>query len=170
MFRNGSWEGRHSPKVQLDLQAFIREIEVERALLLERRLLDRLFESWLDEALLIDDFLPQEFVNVVGEIDWGWRWSGLPSIDRQKEAAGAEIELRNHTTTLAAEYARQNKDWEVEIRQRARELALMKELGLPTAQQAVMNSQSPQQPPKDVADPIEDDVAAPATEELSTDA
>ena len=31
---------------------------------------------------------------------------------------------------LAAEYARQGKDWETELRQRAKEQALMKELGL----------------------------------------
>ncbi len=30
----------------------------------------------------------------------------------------------------AAEYARQGKDWETELRQRAKEVALMKELGL----------------------------------------
>jgi hypothetical protein len=42
--------------------------------------------------------------------------------------------LGSHTTTLAAEYARQSKDWETELRQRAKEVALMKELGLSQAE------------------------------------
>ena len=41
--------------------------------------------------------------------------------------------LASNTTTLAAEYARQGKDWETELRQRAKEVALMNELGLPAA-------------------------------------
>jgi hypothetical protein len=54
--------------------------------------------------------------------------------------------LASHTTTLATEYARQGKDWETELRQRAKEIALMKELGLSLAQAA------PQAPPADNAD------------------
>ena len=38
--------------------------------------------------------------------------------------------LGNHTTTLAYEYARQGRDWESELRQRAKEVAPMGELGL----------------------------------------
>lgn len=38
--------------------------------------------------------------------------------------------LASHTTTLAAEYAKQGRDWENELRQRGKELSLMKELGL----------------------------------------
>ena len=38
--------------------------------------------------------------------------------------------LTNNTTTLATEYAKQGKDWETELRQRAREVALCRELGL----------------------------------------
>jgi len=37
-------------------------------------------------------------------------------------------QLRRYT--LAVEYARQGKDWETELRQRAKEVTLMKELGL----------------------------------------
>ena len=41
-----------------------------------------------------------------------------------------EKRLANNTTTLAAEYAKQGKDWETELRQRAKEKSLMDELGL----------------------------------------
>ena len=43
---------------------------------------------------------------------------------------GDGTRLTNHTTTLATEYAKQGRDWEVELRQRAREVSLMNELGL----------------------------------------
>ena len=51
-------------------------------------------------------------------------------MDPDKEAKAQDKRLKNDTTTLAHEYARQGKDWEAELRQRAREKTLMKELGL----------------------------------------
>ena len=48
-------------------------------------------------------------------------------------ASAQATRLGSHTTTLASEYAKQGRDWETELRQRAKELALMAELGLPTA-------------------------------------
>ena len=67
-----------------------------------------------------------------------WFWDGHEHVDPAKEATAQATRLSNHTTTLAHEYARQGRDWEDELRQRAKELALMAELGLPvgpTAQQ-----------------------------------
>ena len=76
-----------------------------------------------------------------------WFWDGHEHVDPSKEAtypptrrvasrsevatSGAqEKRLANNTTTLAAEYAKQGKDWETELRQRAKEKSLMDELGL----------------------------------------
>lgn len=42
------------------------------------------------------------------------------------------MRLASHTTTLADEYARRGQDWETQLRQRAKELELMQELGLST--------------------------------------
>ena len=50
-----------------------------------------------------------------------------------KEANAQATRLANHTTTLANEYARQGRDWEAELRQRAKERQLMEELGLSSA-------------------------------------
>ncbi len=50
--------------------------------------------------------------------------------DPAKEANAQATRLANNTTTLAYEYARQGKDWEAELRQRAKERQLMRELGL----------------------------------------
>jgi capsid protein len=51
-------------------------------------------------------------------------------VDPAKEANAQATRLASNTTTLAAEFARQGKDWEVELRQRAKEKKLMAELGL----------------------------------------
>lgn len=95
---------------------------------LERVMLDRLLAAWVNEAALsgvLPDGLPP-----FSEWQWQWQWDGKEHVDPAKEANAAETRLRSHTTTLAAEYAKQGKQWEQELRQRAAEVALMKELGL----------------------------------------
>lgn len=57
-------------------------------------------------------------------------FDGTEHVDPSKEATAQEKRIKNLTTSLAAEYARQGKDWEKEIRQIARERDLVKELGL----------------------------------------
>ncbi len=47
-----------------------------------------------------------------------------------KKPNAQKIRLANHTTTLAHEFARQGRDWEAELNQRAKEVALMRQLGL----------------------------------------
>ena len=54
-------------------------------------------------------------------------------VDPLKDANSQDVHLANHTTTLAIEYARQGLDWEEALRQRAKEIALMQELGLAAA-------------------------------------
>jgi lambda family phage portal protein len=95
---------------------------------LERKMLDRLLEAWVNEATLAG-YVPQG-VPPFSEWDWSWQWDGKEHVDPAKEANAADTRLRNHTTTLAAEYAKQGKQWDVELRQRAAEVALMDELGL----------------------------------------
>ena len=59
-----------------------------------------------------------------------WFWDGHEHVDPLKEANAQDKRLKNGTTSLAAEYARQGKDWETELNQIARERAVMKKLGL----------------------------------------
>jgi len=137
---------------RLDLQAFWRTRQAERVLIYERQFLDPLFRDWLDEALLIPGYLPELFAETA--YDWAplWRWSEAEHVDRAKEAAGQAAELANHTTTLAREYARRGLDWEDELRQRAREMEVMRELGLTQAQAAPQPAQPPMQETKDSPD------------------
>jgi len=71
-----------------------------------------------------------------GDAPHQWFWDGHEHVDPAKKAAAQAARLSNHAITLAHEYARAGKDWQAELRQRAKEVALMKELGL-TAEQAV---------------------------------
>jgi len=97
---------------------------------LERLLLDRVLVAWLDEAALLG-IIPANLPPVV-EWNWSWVWDGNEHVDPSKEASAAETRLRTNTTTLAHEYSKQGKNWETELRQRAAELNLARELGLPT--------------------------------------
>jgi len=93
--------------------------------------LDRIFAAWLEEAVLLPEFT---FLRSAGDvIPHQWFFDGTEHVDPAKEANAQATRLTSNTTTLAAEYARQGKDWEVELRQRAKERQLMRELGLDAA-------------------------------------
>ena len=127
---------------RLDHQTYYKSIRVEQSHV-EAVVLDRILDAWLAEAVKV--FRPG-----LGQIDDAshqWFWDGHEHVDPQKEANAQAQRLASNTTTLAAEYARQGKDWETELRQRAKEVALMKELGLTTAQVA-----PPQQAKEDTSD------------------
>jgi lambda family phage portal protein len=112
---------------RMDHQVHAMNQRVERDQL-ERTMLDRVLAAWVNEAALAG-VLPAG-LPPFSEWNWGWVWDGKDHVDPAKEANAAETRLRTHTTTLAAEYARQGKRWDVELRQRAAEIALQKELGL----------------------------------------
>ena len=65
----------------------------------------------------------------------------MEHVDPAKEANAQATRLSNHTTTLAYEYARQGRDWENELKQRAREASLLKQLGLDGTQALPPGSQ-----------------------------
>jgi len=113
---------------RLDHQVYWKSLRVAQSHL-ERVVLDRLLIAWLDEAVLIKGFLPTG-LGPISQWPHRWFWDGVDHIDPLKEANAQGVRLTNHTTTLADEYARRGQDWETQLRQRAKELALMAELGL----------------------------------------
>jgi lambda family phage portal protein len=125
---------------RLDHQTYFKAIRVEQSHL-ESVVLDRILTAWLDEAVLIEDFWPGD-VGPMPEWQHQWFWDGGEHVDPAKEASAQAMRLASHTTTLAYEYAQQGRDWEEALRQRAKEVALMRELGLEVAAVGASMSQN----------------------------
>ena len=125
----GNSSGYNYASGRLDHQTYFKSIRVEQAHA-GAVVLDRIFAAWLAEAMLLSDF---SFLRGLDDLPHQWFWDGQEHVDPAKEASAQETRLRNNTTTLADEYAKQGKDWETQLRQRAKEKQLMDELGLTIA-------------------------------------
>ena len=128
----GNSSGYNYASGRLDHQTYFKSIRVEQAHL-GQTVLDRVLDAWLAEAVLLTDF---RFLRGVASLPHQWFWDGTEHVDPAKEASAQEKRLKNNTTTLADEYAKQGKDWEVQLRQRAKEKQLMAQLGLTDAEAA----------------------------------
>ncbi len=125
----GNSSGYNYASGRLDHQAFFKAIRIDQAYLADV-VLDRILRAWIDEAVLIEGYLPQAVRTLDAEFPHQWFWDGFEHVDPAKEASAQATRLQSNTTTLAAEFAKAGLDWESELRQRAREVALMGELGL----------------------------------------
>jgi lambda family phage portal protein len=140
----GNSSGYNYASGRLDHQTYYKSIRVEQSHI-ETVILDRILAAWLVEAIKVFR------LGDVADMPHQWFWDGHEHVDPAKEASAQATRLENHTTTLATEYARQGKDWETELRQRAKETGLMKELGLAPAQA------QPKAAPDDTEEKDEDD-------------
>ncbi|MBL8812301.1 MAG: phage portal protein [Planctomycetaceae bacterium] len=113
---------------RLDHQTYFKSLRIDQSRM-ELLTLDRVLTAWLDEAALIPNLLPPG-LGPFNHWSHQWFWDGHEHVDPAKEANAQATRLANHTTTLADEYARRGQDWETQLRQRAKELLLMHELGL----------------------------------------
>lgn len=102
---------------RLDIQAFQRTVQIERHDI-QLDVLDRLFELWLSMARLIPGVLPKG-VKFKPLIPHQWFWDGIGHADPKKEADAQNVKLKNGSTTLPAEYAKEGKDYEVELTRQA---------------------------------------------------
>ena len=128
---SGNSAGYNYASGRLDHQSFFKAIRIDQNHIADI-VLDHIFRAWISEAVLIEGLLPQSVRRLDADLTHQWFWDGFEHVDPAKEANAQKTRLDNHTTTLAAEYARQGRDWEEELKQRAKEAALMKELGLST--------------------------------------
>jgi lambda family phage portal protein len=146
----GNSSGYNYASGRLDHQTYYKAIRVDQARM-ALQVLDRIFSAWVAEAVLIDGLLPITVRAAArfGTIDWShqWFWDGHEHVDPLKEANAQGKRLENHTTTLADEYARKGQDWEAQLRQRAREQRLMRELGLEAKPSDGTAATPPAQPP-----------------------
>jgi lambda family phage portal protein len=151
----GNSSGYNYASGRLDHQTYFKAIRVEQAHL-EDVVLDRILAAWLDEAALIPGLLP-DGLGPFGHWPHHWFWDGHEHVDPAKEATAQATRLANHTTTLAHEYARQGRDWEEALRQRAKEIALMRDLGL-IIDQVVPDLSDPEDPEgEEIDDAISDE-------------
>jgi capsid protein len=126
---SGDSSGYNYASGRLDHQTYFKSIRVEQSHL-ECVVLDRILAAWLDEAALIPGLIPAGLPPFTAW-EHQWFWDGREHVDPAKEASAQATRLVSHTTTLAEEYARRGLDWEEQLRQRAKEIALMNQLGLP---------------------------------------
>lgn len=135
---------------RLDHQKWHKSLDVTQSEL-ESDCLDPVYTAWLDEASLIEGYLPpSEQLGGLYGTTATWMWPGREHVDPTKEATAQQTRLLSMTTTLADECAREGKDWEQTLQQRARELKLMRKLGLAPLQ-------DPSQPNRDSDDEEEED-------------
>ena len=111
---------------RLDHQLFFKAIRIEQADM-AAVVLDKILQAWVYEAMLTRDFSVLKTMNTLPH---QWFFDGTEHVDPAKEANAQKIRLESNTTTLAAEFARQGKDWETELSQRSKEKQLMTQLGL----------------------------------------
>jgi len=125
----GNSSGYNYASGRLDHQTYFKSNRIEQAHL-ECMVLDRIFDAWLDEAVLVEGLLPQSMRMTDAPRNHQWFWDGNEHVDPAKEANAQATRLSSRTTSLAREYAKQGLDWEAELRQIAKERAFMRELGI----------------------------------------
>jgi len=151
---------------RLDHQTYFKALKIEQDHL-ALAVMDRLFDAWFREYELLNNqsqYLHKApATNGSGLMATGrlsqlwcsvlrcWMWDGQEHVDPAKEANAQGTRLVNLTTNLATEYARQGKDWEIELRQIAKERALMQQLNL-----SPIDNAKPEKPPDDKTDDEED--------------
>ncbi|MCL2120014.1 MAG: phage portal protein [Planctomycetaceae bacterium] len=156
---------------RLDHQAYFKVLKIEQDHI-ALAVLDRIFDAWYREYELLNGqsqylhYAPVTNGNGLsrrrGSVEpparlRAWMWDGQEHVDPAKEANAQGTRLVNLTTNLATEYARQGKDWEIELRQIAKERALMQELNL-TAIDPAKPEKPPDDEPNDDEEVTDDDI------------
>lgn len=126
---SGDYSGYNYASGRLDNQIYRKGISVDRSKW-ESEALNIIFREWLREHSLLH---PELGLDAAEGGAHCWFWDGFGHADPVKEASAQQTRLANNTTTLAAECARDGRDYLAVLRQRAKELRLMRELEIPVA-------------------------------------
>lgn len=129
---SGNSSGYNYASGRLDHQTYFKSLRVERSGI-ECQILDRVFYAWFKEYALLNNIKEKQNEHT-------WFWDGFEHVDPGKEANAIDIKLKNGTTTYAAEYAKQGRDWEDELSQVAKERKKMTELGIVLSDISVDNN------------------------------
>jgi capsid protein len=104
----GDSSGYNYASGRLDHQSYFKQIRIEQAQC-EAVVLDRIFNVWLSEAILISGLLPIQ-VRTMKMLPHTWHWDGHEHVDPAKEALAQQTRLASGTTTYADEFAKVGKD------------------------------------------------------------
>lgn len=124
---SGDFSGHNYASGRLDNQLYHKSILVDRSFW-ETEVLNHVFDLWYQEYALAEGD-PSERRTPRHT----WFWDGFVHVDPTKEATAQQIRLENNTTTLAAECAKDGRDYMSVLRQRAKEIKLMREWDIPIA-------------------------------------
>lgn len=122
---SGDFSGHNYASGRLDNQLYHKSILVDRAFW-ETEVLNHVFSMWYREYALISGNPTEQQTP-----RHTWFWDGFVHVDPTKEATAQETRLLNHTTTLAAECAKEGRDYMSVLRQRSKEIKLMRQMGIP---------------------------------------
>ena len=140
----GTSAGYTYASAKLDHQTYFRVLRNERGFV-EDSILNRLFELWLREWSLANPDaggMSQSAADCAAEGEgaanpprlstWNasWLWPMFDNIDMLTAARVQSIAIKNKTTTLATEYARQGKNWKTELAQFEKEQQFLREHGI----------------------------------------
>ena len=126
---SGDYSGYNYASGRLDNQIYRKGISVDRSKW-EAEALNALFREWLREYSLLN---PELGLDADEDGSHCWFWDGFGHADPLKESTAQQMRLANNTTTLAAECAQDGRDYLAVLRQRAKELRLMREMEIPIA-------------------------------------
>ncbi len=134
----GTSAGYTYASAKLDHQTYFRVLRNERGFV-EDSVLNRLFTLWLREWSLAnpdaggsrsaatDEESAADLPPIISTWNASWLWPMFDNIDMMTAARVQSIALKNRTTTLATEYARQGKNWKTELAQFEKEQQFLRE-------------------------------------------
>ena len=139
-----------------DHRTYHKSIEIERDQI-RSKVLNPVLRRWLEEARLIDGYLPLAYRDPSAKFSVRWMFDQPASIDPNKDVSANAEALATFQTSYAEVYSAKGQDYEQAFRQIAREKALMKELGLNSSEVNQAISKTPEKTVPPVTPPIDDD-------------
>ncbi|OQA02208.1 MAG: Phage portal protein, lambda family [Planctomycetes bacterium ADurb.Bin412] len=151
---------------RLDWQVYYKYLDTIRAWI-ANRFLRHVVQTWFKLSRLQPGYFSAIPFMDAAELSFTWFWPGTEHVDPAKEAQAQATRLQSMTTSLAAEYARQGKDWETELDQIAREHKKIEELGLKPQPAAAPNPNPANKPAEQKEDEDQDEPAEPDQEDAA---
>ena len=155
----GNSGGYNLASSRLDRHLWVRSVDVDREEI-ENIVLDRLFDAWMREAVLVSDLLPIPMRTQIAQgeqVPHAYFWDGFEDADPVKDTSGTDTQLKNNTTTLAIQWAKRGIPWRNALSQIAKEQAYAKSLGVSLVG---MTASAPAQPAPASNSPMPGDKSA----------